>query len=631
MKRLSRAVLAVGLLLGIYVLALGIVGAVVWPAVFAIRHQFPGAVTGQFIGLAFVTAVGLLVGVLQRSSRTAEDPGTPLSAEAHPRLWLELRALADAVGTRAPDEIWLVAEVNAAVSERSRMLGLVRGTRTMYLGAPLLMGLTRQHLRAILAHELGHYSGRHTALGGVTYRGREALSGIVVRFGRRSIIGRIFSAYASLYFALTQAMSRQQELEADDFMVEVSGRDAAVSSLAELPLLDAAWSHFLEEFVWPVHASGKRPSDFFDGFAQILEAPKLQLALASFRTDFEEPPKSRYDSHPPLSFRIERLRSKPGDGTAVDPAPAIALLDDSAAALHGLQEWMYRTARLDAEPWEALLRGHQPADVRARAELLYRVAIQAESRQDLTLASLIGSVRGRQLSFWVRRVMEDATPEQVRETSRELVASAVEEALMTSCGARVTLAWDEAPRLVDVSGQTIETRPWVEQAMDSGDPAVLGSWLEDLGLSLDYAPDLPKVDVRTEAMSGPPRVLGAVSPVAGERKLFLVVLTHGVLLRRALGGDHLAWWTGGQNPGRHLLRRVMSRSGEELLAEEGNVWMPWERIVSLTLGRGRTRRLTMTFSCLDGAVHTVKYRMQSRDTGQTIEALQYFLEDRLSA
>jgi Zn-dependent protease with chaperone function len=628
MKRVSRAMLAVGLLLGIYLLALGIVGAIVWAAVFASRHQLPGAVVGVLGGLAAVTAAALLVGALQRS-RTGEDPGIVLTPQAQPRLWSEVRALAETVGTRAPDEIRLLAEVNASVSERSRFLGLASGKRVLHLGAPLLIGLSSQHLRAVLAHELGHYSGRHTLLGGVTYRGREAITGILQRFGTQSLIGRIFGAYARLYFALTQAMSRRQELEADDFMVEAVGREAAVSSLSELPLLDAAWGHFVQEFVGPVHASGKRPTDFFDGLAQILEAPKLQQALASFRTDFEEPPKGRYDSHPPLGFRIQRLRSHPDDHVSADPAPAIALLNDSSSTLLELQEWMYRKARLDAEPWKELLVGHEPADVRARAEQLYRAATQAESRPDLTLGSMIGSVRGRQLSHWVRRVITDPTREQINEASRELVASAIEEALMTACGARFTLAWDEAPRLVDVSGRTIETRPLVEQAMESGDPALLGRWLEDLGLSLNYAPDFPEVDPRTEAMAGPPRVLDALAPVAGERMLFVVVLTHGVLLRRAGNGDYLAWWTGGRNPGPQLLRRVLNRSGEELLAEEGNIWMPWERIVSVSVGRGRTRRPTLTFNCLDGAALAVKYRMHTRDTGQTIQALQFFLADRL--
>jgi Zn-dependent protease with chaperone function len=630
MRKVSRAALAFGLLLGIYALAVGIVAFLVWAAVFAIQNQLSEALAGQLIGLTVVTTIGLLVGMLQRSRR-GEEPGVLLTADGHPRLWSEVRDLADTVGTRAPDEIRFLGDVNAAVSEQARLLGLVSGKRTMYLGAPIVMGLTRQQLRAVLAHELGHYSGRHTALGGVTYRGREAISGVVDRFGRRSVIGRIFATYARVYFALTQAISRQQELEADDFMVEVAGRDTAVAALAELPLLDAAWSHFLEEFVGPVHAAGKRPSDFFDGFAQILEAPKLQQALASFRTDFEEPPKSRYDSHPPLSFRIQRLRAKPADGVTTDPAPAIALLDDPGAALNELQEWMYRKAQLEIEPWEQLLRGHEPAHVKARAELLYRVATQAESRTDITLGTVVGSVRGRQLGHWVRRAMGDPSTEQLKEASRELMVSAVDEALMTVSGARVALAWDAEPRLVDTSGATIPSRQVVEQALESGDPTVLGSWLEDLGLSLDYEPEFPEVDARSEVMSEPPRVLEALAPVAGERKLFFVVLNHGVLLRRAGAGDRLAWWTGGQNPGRHLLRRILDRSGEDLLTEEGNVWMPWERIVSVKVGRTLTRRPTFTFSCLDGAVHTVKYRLQTRDSGQTIEALQFFLEDRLSA
>ncbi len=34
----------------------------------------------------------------------------------------------------------------------------------MYIGAPLLIGLSVDQMRSVLAHELGHYSGRHTAL-----------------------------------------------------------------------------------------------------------------------------------------------------------------------------------------------------------------------------------------------------------------------------------------------------------------------------------------------------------------------------------------------------------------------------------------------------------------------------------
>ncbi|MET0999178.1 MAG: M48 family metallopeptidase [Marmoricola sp.] len=630
MRRTGRAVVAVALLLGVYFLAVAIVAALVWLAVAASRYGSNGALMTQVLCLAFVTTVGMLIALFKRAdTRDPSSLGTELAPADHPRLWAEVTTLAKTVSTRPPDEIRLLPDVNAAVTEQSKAMGLVGGKRTMYLGAPLLLGLRRQQLRSILAHELGHYSGRHTALGGVTYRGREALGRIIHRFGPRSIIGRAFRAYAWLYYAVTFAMSRQQELEADDFSVQVAGRDTAVAALAELPVLDAAWDHYLEEFVGPVHAAGQRPSDFFDGFAHVLEAPKLQEALASFRTDFEEPSPGKYDTHPPLSLRIARIRAMTDDHAEADPTLAITLLDEPTDALLELQEWMYRESHLKAVPWSDLRQGHEPADVRARAEMLYRVAAEAEHRQ-IDLRTVVGSVRGRQLASWLRPHLEDPSADNITQAGRDLMQAAVDEALMSVSGARVALDWDSDPRLVATSGLTIDSRPVVELAMQSGAPAVLGEWLAEHGVSLDHVPEFPDVDPRLEMASQPPRVLEGLAPIAGHRKLFCLVLTHGVLLRKARPGDLFAWWTGGQTPGRHLLPRVMNRPGADLLAEEENIWLPWDRIVSVTVGRGRTRRPRITFTCLDGAVHRVRYRMQTRDSGETIAALKFFLEDRLA-
>ncbi len=631
MRRLWRATLAVALLLGVYMLAFSFVAALVWLAVTAAQHDLGALAMTQILGLAFVTAVGMLLALLHRtSSDHASSGGITLDPEDHPRLWAEVRTLADTVATRPPGEIRLLPHVNASVTEQSKVLGLVGGKRTMYLGAPLLLGLRRQQLRSVLAHELGHYSGRHTALGGVTYRGRESLGRIIDRFGAKSMIGRTFRLYARLYYALTFGLSRQQELDADDFSVQVAGRDTAAGALAELPLLDAAWEHYLEQFVDPVHSAGQRPSDFFDGFANVLEAPKLQEALATFRTDFEDPPPWKYDTHPPLTLRIARIRAMPDDHTEDDPTSAITLLDNPAVALLDLQEWMYRESRLKALPWSDLLQGHEPADVRARAEMLYRVAAAAE-HCEIDLRTVVGSVRGRQLASWIRPHLEDDSGNNLREAGRDLMQSAVDEALISVSGARVALNWDSDPRLVDSSGRTIDSRQVVERAMETGQPAVLGEWLADLGVGLDYVPHFPEVDPRVEMASEPPRVLEGLAPIAGHHKLFCLVLTHGVLLRKARPGDLFAYWTGGQTPGRHLLPRVMNREGADLLAEEENIWMPWDRIVSATVGRGRTRRPRITFTCLDGAVYRVRYRMQTRDSGEAIGALKFFLEDRLAA
>src|SRR5262245_32358555 len=101
--------------------------------------------------------------------------GVRIEPAQGPQLWATVRELADKVGTRAPDEIQLVAEVNAAVVENARWLGLVGGRRFLLLGTPLVQTFTVDQLRSVLAHELGHYSHSHTRLGPLSYRGRLAL------------------------------------------------------------------------------------------------------------------------------------------------------------------------------------------------------------------------------------------------------------------------------------------------------------------------------------------------------------------------------------------------------------------------------------------------------------------------
>lgn len=91
------------------------------------------------------------------------------------QLWHTVRTPAAEIGTRAPDEIRIVAEDNAAVTERTRLLRLVGGAHTLHVGAPPISALSVQQLRAVLAHEFGHYSGHHTRLAAVAYRGRVAV------------------------------------------------------------------------------------------------------------------------------------------------------------------------------------------------------------------------------------------------------------------------------------------------------------------------------------------------------------------------------------------------------------------------------------------------------------------------
>ncbi|WP_392675622.1 M48 family metallopeptidase [Streptomyces sp. LN785] len=137
-----------------------------------------------------------------------------------PELWERLRVAVDAAGERPPDELYLVADVNAGVAEQSRLLGLLPGRRRMLLGLPLLAGLTVPRLRAVLANEFGHYSNLDTRLGGVVMRGRRAVLHTVGMFREGStqlhqVIGAMYVRYAHMFLRASQSVARDQEFAAD--------------------------------------------------------------------------------------------------------------------------------------------------------------------------------------------------------------------------------------------------------------------------------------------------------------------------------------------------------------------------------------------------------------------------------
>ncbi len=161
----ARAVVAVALLVNVYVLAGGVVVLLGWVVYQGLSQGVAGYLLGRGLGLLLllVLVLGQALGAVRRV-RNDPPQGPSLLEEDHPDLWSEVRRIAETVGTRPPEEIVLQPHVNAMVWEGSRLLGLVPGRGVMVIGSPLLLGMTRQQLRFVLALELGHFSHRDTAL-----------------------------------------------------------------------------------------------------------------------------------------------------------------------------------------------------------------------------------------------------------------------------------------------------------------------------------------------------------------------------------------------------------------------------------------------------------------------------------
>lgn len=310
MSATYRALASVVMLIGFYVVALLQLAAVAALGVWLFGHT-NGIVTGKVL-LPLVVALGAVAVGLWRAIRTKNEPapGLIVTEREAPGLWANVRELATAVGTRAPDEIRLVPEVNAAVAEQSRMLGLVGGRRTLYVGLPLLQAMRIDQLRSVLAHELGHYSGNHTRLGAVAYRGRLAIAETLERISPRNPIGWVFKGYSRLYLMVDNAASRRQELEADRSSVLLAGQDAAASALRTLPALDAAWGFFMRRYVEPGWSAELVPDDLFGGFGQLLHARRDEITEMRENTPDREP--SPWDTHPPIGVRVAAMAAPAG-------------------------------------------------------------------------------------------------------------------------------------------------------------------------------------------------------------------------------------------------------------------------------------------------------------------------------
>ncbi|QKV97748.1 M48 family metalloprotease [Streptomyces sp. NA02950] len=285
---------------------------------------------------AFAPVIAGMVWAVVRTARPAGPPaGTVwVSRRGAPALWAVVEELARAVGTRRPDHIRLTSEVNASVTEDASFLGLVPGSRTLYLGLPLLAGLPPAELRAVLAHELGHYSRRHNRFGALAHRGSAGLDAArqairdasaandLVRMyagGPQALVG----LYARVFRRLTRPVRRRQELEADREAARVAGADTVAGALRSTAVLEQLWPEFIAEFLTPMRrAHGCVPDDPFRIFADLVEAPELRELMAEVLEDAVRRPADPDDPHPGLAVRLRRLarlRMPPGPA-APDPA-----------------------------------------------------------------------------------------------------------------------------------------------------------------------------------------------------------------------------------------------------------------------------------------------------------------------
>ena len=337
----GRATLAVLLLIGFYVLAFAIVAGLLYIpyAEVTYLHRLDARLTI----FAVVGAGAILWGILPRIDKFL-PPGPSLTRDRQPRLFATLDDVARAAEQEMPREVYLVPDMNAWVAQRGGIMGF-GSRRVMGLGLPLLQTLTISQMRAVLAHEFGHYHGGDTALGPWIYKTRAAIGRTLDGLSRHSpILTKPFEWYGKAFLRITHAISRQQEFAADALSARVSGTSTAVDALKAVHGAGMAFDPYWQSEVVPAISNGFRPP-LADGFRRFIEVPSIATNVATaLDHEIAEGKVDPYDTHPPLRDRIAALEGATAHATTSkdDQSAAISLLEDVATLEHALVDEMVR-------------------------------------------------------------------------------------------------------------------------------------------------------------------------------------------------------------------------------------------------------------------------------------------------
>mgnify|MGYP000138505929 CR=1 FL=1 len=291
--------------------------------------------------------------------------GYELGKKEFPLLWQEVNALQKSLRTPTIHRIVMVPEMNAAIAQTPR-LGLFGWHKnTLVVGMELLLGLSAEEGKAVIAHELGHLSGSHAKFNGWVYRIRQSWLRIddALQQQQRPFtapLRRFFSWYALTFSGYTFALARFNEYEADKISADIVGGPATSSALCYSRLLGEALNNEFWPTLWKAaDTEPTPPADTYLQMADFLRKRRLHSEVTELEqalTELADPD----DTHPSLRQRLQALKQNHPVLLSTDRSAAEALLGDKLNGL--LQYYSELWQQAVSENWQQQQQNAQQAN-----------------------------------------------------------------------------------------------------------------------------------------------------------------------------------------------------------------------------------------------------------------------------
>jgi Zn-dependent protease with chaperone function len=382
------ALLGYAVIFGMLFLLVSIVGGIGWAAL---------ASTSMLVLLVKSKIIFVIVAMIYVLVRalwvTFESPtGYELKAKNHPILCEELKSLSNKLQAPTIHQVILTPEYNAAILQLPRLGIFGWHKNTLFLGLELLMSMTPEQARSVVAHELGHLSGKHSRFSGWIYRVRlswqRVMDGLELQhnFGA-DLMRRFFDWYAPTFAAYSFALARANEYNADEVAANLTSKNDMAHALVNTYVIhdllgEYYWQPFLklaDETPQPTGSPYRQLMGFLKQhrFENSALEDRIERAMAH-KTD-------HFDTHPALKDRLKALQCQPIPPEPVNQSAALKWLGTQLPAIikDFDQEWLRNNALKWNERFQHVKQG------RVRLTNLKAKPLQALTTDELwELASL---------------------------------------------------------------------------------------------------------------------------------------------------------------------------------------------------------------------------------------------------
>lgn len=312
-----------------YVTKLALFALIGYLAIFGVLFALIGLAGGLVAAAVFSTALFLIlvkkklifviliaIWVLLKALwvRFEAPEGYTLKRKECPRLFEEIDRLSKQLKAVRIHRVILDNNLNAAVMQHPR-LGVFGWNRNyLIVGYPLMLTLSPEEMRSVLAHEFGHLSGNHSRFNAWIYRVRLSWLRIMAAFEHAeswgaSMMRKFFNWYSPRFEAYSFALARSNEYEADAIAAELTSPQTAAQALvnvhATAPYID---DHYWKNYFRRADEVAEPPFAPFAGLAHFLNDSPFDREQMKARIDEEMQVQTHYaNTHPSLRDRLMSL------------------------------------------------------------------------------------------------------------------------------------------------------------------------------------------------------------------------------------------------------------------------------------------------------------------------------------